>query len=608
MAKTTTLLLIVFLIAGVAGLSLPTSAHAASCEDVVGQWTWFVGGEVTIKSDGTFTQQSGNSGTWECTDPARGGVTLRWRQGGFGNQLALSEDGRGLSSTDPSQSFVTAKRIGAPSSTTRLPTPAPRATGEERNHPDKIPPAIAPPSTDASSSDYELFRKGRDLAATGKCREAIPYFDQAIAANPRYSKAYSDRGRCLASLGQRDRGLQDLDKSVRLAPNDVGSYLHRAGLRADGGDGEGALDDLDQSISIDPMNPASRGARAGLFEVAGRSREAQLDREIAYRQIDTLKSSKRPVLDHVLKSWRAKSVRLTTNVPQESKDPMQAAFDAVGAGKYRTALAVLDAALRTHPGDDTLLWVKGRLHQEIGQAAQAVEALTVILQRHPSAHVFTLRGLAYRQLCRFRDEMADYDRAVGLDPQFAQAYFERGFTKMYYQKGNDPAPEFTKVIELEPQNWLAYYLRGHEYGYWFNKLPKAMADYRRVVELKPDFARAYCDMAFALSEAGRKKEVATWLQKCFTLDPTERAVAKTAFAKIKAKEEQAARDMEAMRRWNGSPSSSSSDSPSSGSSSGGGCSYTSYGACNAEKAGDRWAADRIERGTASGSEKAWFGG
>ena len=54
----------------------------------------------------------------------------------------------------------------------------------------------------------------------------------------------------------------------------------------------------------------------------------------------------------------------------------------------------------------------------------------------------------------------------------------------------------------------------------------------------------------------------------------------------------------------GSPASSS---PSSDSSSGGGCSYTSYGACNAEKAGDRWAAERIERGTASGSERDWYG-
>jgi hypothetical protein len=103
-------------------------------------------------------------------------------------------------------------------------------------------------------------------------------------------------------------------------------------------------------------------------------------------------------------------------------------------------------------------------------------------------------------------------------------------------------------------------------------------------------------------------EVDGWLQKCYALDPAEREVARSVFANIQAQEEQAARDMAAKWWWNSSPSSGSSSSSSSGSSSGGGgCSYANYGACNAEKAGDRWAAERIERGTASGNEKAWYG-
>jgi len=101
---------IFFLIAGVAAFSLPTPLYAASCEAIVGQWTWFVGGEVTVKPDGTFVQQSGNGGTWECADAAKGTVTFRWQQGGFVNRMVVSPDGQGLSSTDPSQPFVTAKR------------------------------------------------------------------------------------------------------------------------------------------------------------------------------------------------------------------------------------------------------------------------------------------------------------------------------------------------------------------------------------------------------------------------------------------------------------------------------------------------------------------
>jgi hypothetical protein len=110
---------------GVAGISIPHHAHAVSCDAIVGKWGWFIGGEVTVKPDGTFVQQSGNAGTWECTDTARGRITLKWRVGGHVNKLELSADGKGLSSTDPSQPFVTAKRIGAaPSDKSANPAPA----------------------------------------------------------------------------------------------------------------------------------------------------------------------------------------------------------------------------------------------------------------------------------------------------------------------------------------------------------------------------------------------------------------------------------------------------------------------------------------------------
>ena len=418
--------------------------------------------------------------------------------------------------------------------------------------PASVPPAGAPPtaaSAAALSQAYNSFQEGRRLAASGRCREAIPYFNQAIQANPNDAKAYSDRGRCQAMLGQLSQGLKDLDRAVQIAPNNMSPYFNRAGLRADAGDGDGALADLDLSIRLDPMNPAPRAARAGLLEVAGRAHEAQLDADTAYRQVDTLASKKRPIVDQVLRTWRAKRVRISTFAPSQGGNPIEAAGAAIKAGRDRAALAVLDAALLKHPGDEALLTFRGRLHRDIGQAAQAVEDLTAVLQRRPTAQIFLDRGLAYRQLCRFRDEIDDYDQAVRQDPAFAPAYLERAFTTMNFHKGNDPAPDLTRVIELDPQNWWAFYLRGQEYGYWQKKLPLAMADFRRVVELKPDFAQAYCNMAFALREARRMNEVDGWLQKCYALDPSEREVTKRVFAKIKTGEEQTARDMAAMRMW-----------------------------------------------------------
>lgn len=104
-------------------LVISHSAIAAVCDAIVGKWAWFVGGEVTINADGTFTQKSGNSGTWECLDSAKGAVAFKWKQGGYLNRLALADGGTKLVSTDPSQSFVKATRIVSETALTDLLAP-----------------------------------------------------------------------------------------------------------------------------------------------------------------------------------------------------------------------------------------------------------------------------------------------------------------------------------------------------------------------------------------------------------------------------------------------------------------------------------------------------
>ena len=107
----------------VSALVISHSAIAAGCDAVVGKWNWFAGGEVTINADGSFTQKSGNSGTWECLDSVKGAVALKWKQGGYLNRLALADGGKKLVSTDPSQSFVKATRINPEAALTDLLAP-----------------------------------------------------------------------------------------------------------------------------------------------------------------------------------------------------------------------------------------------------------------------------------------------------------------------------------------------------------------------------------------------------------------------------------------------------------------------------------------------------
>ena len=61
-----------------------------------------------------------------------------------------------------------------------------------------------------------------------------------------------------------------------------------------------------------------------------------------------------------------------------------------------------------------------------------------------------------------------------------------------------------KAIELNPNNFLNYYLKGNLLMSEYSTLNTAIADYTKVIELKPDFANAYYNRAITLNKRGRE--------------------------------------------------------------------------------------------------------
>jgi hypothetical protein len=197
MATTRTLACVVSFVTAVVGLAVPPLAYAASCEALVGKWAWFTGGVATMHPDGTmeYANPDGtipNQGTWECTDAARGLFTLRWRLGGFVNSLALSADGQGLSSTDMSQWYVTAKRVGASTEA--------KAAAKAEDVPQTQQAGNQPTqrvTTEDLADDIEqyddLFGRIDKLAYEKQWEEAIRMCDQLVAKQPNFFGGYALR-------------------------------------------------------------------------------------------------------------------------------------------------------------------------------------------------------------------------------------------------------------------------------------------------------------------------------------------------------------------------------------------------------------------------------
>jgi tetratricopeptide (TPR) repeat protein len=100
------------------------------------------------------------------------------------------------------------------------------------------------------------------------------------------------------------------------------------------------------------------------------------------------------------------------------------------------------------------------------------------------------RGLAYGRKGDYDNAIADFDEAIRLKPNDAEAILGRGFA--YEKKGDydNAIKDFSKAIELEPNDAEAFNNRGFAYRKK-GEHDKAIADFDEAIRLKPDYAEAF---------------------------------------------------------------------------------------------------------------------
>ena len=119
-----------------------------------------------------------------------------------------------------------------------------------------------------------------------------------------------------------------------------------------------------------------------------------------------------------------------------------------------------------------------------------------------SAETYFRRGYACYDLGLYDLAIANYDKAIQLEPDYTEAYINRGIAKIRLGQHFAAISDYDKAIQLEPDYTEAYYNRGTakmRLGQHF----AAISDYDKAIQLKPDYADAYYNRGIAKAYLGQ---------------------------------------------------------------------------------------------------------
>src|SRR5439155_94389 len=282
------------------------------------------------------------------------------------------------------------------------------------------------------------------------------------------------------------------NKPIDLSNFDIGpkpkgaeGFLNRASARRFNGDVNGAIADYNRAIELDPKNASAFNSRG------------------------MLKKSKGD-LDGAITDFNS-AIELNENFAIAYKnrgDAKQAKGDAAGAKEDLKRAGELDPRLRdeessadhvdrgTAKGKETKsaasvedFFNRAGVKKAAGDLDGAIADYDRAIQLDPKdAAIYNNRGLAKQEKGDLEAAIVDFNRAIQLNPKDAVACSNLGNAKRDKGDLDGAILDYNRAIRFDPKYAYAYYDRGLAKKQK-SDLDGAIADYNRVIELDPRFAK-----------------------------------------------------------------------------------------------------------------------
>ena len=169
--------------------------------------------------------------------------------------------------------------------------------------------------------------------------------------------------------------------------------------------------------------------------------------------------------------------------------------DVFGKATHWTDLNGVWAVPGTYYGQDILkIWQQAQMPDASNESLMA--ATRNIKLNAPTVEMFVYRGLVYFERKDYYNAKDDFESALALDKNSVEALFDLAITQEKLNKDNDAIKTYDNLIAVDNEFTMAWYNRGR-LKLLKGEYDDAISDFKRTLELEPQFADAQNEIAIA---------------------------------------------------------------------------------------------------------------
>ena len=267
---------------------------------------------------------------------------------------------------------------------------------------------------------------GAALSEMGRHTSAVENFKKAIALRPDHAVPYMNLGAAFSDLGQFEEAIEYTRKAIALQPDNATAHANLGAIYGKAGQVAKSIEHLERAAALRPDHADTYGNLGAMYREAGKYTRA----------IAALK--------------KAVTIR-----PEDATDCLNLGVVYYDVGQFDNAIKYLGKALEINPRYVLAYTNIGNAYKRQGKYPFAIEYYEKALEIQTGRsqfQTFMAIGHTYFKMGEHEKAIPHFRKAVGLNPNHANAHLLLGLTYQKLNRGDRAKVHFEKTLEIEPEH------------------------------------------------------------------------------------------------------------------------------------------------------------